>query len=257
MRRRLTTMCTIAGFGLASGLLGALPASASSPEPAGSAVAAAGAKGASASVRWSMSPRGNTVSDPSSGLSLKLKGDWSRTAGGVQFAAAGKPSQGVSDDGGRLSPGWDNFAVAVNLTTSTVPTSRGYSPNVVQKGFYGVGGQWKMQLHPTPKGTKGACRFEGSKGMVLLRDASGARLDDGRAHVVACWRQAGRLGISVDGHDTVSKQVVGRIKPRAATTVANKKMSVGVQDQFRGSITCIAVTIGGKSRDLALSRTGC
>ena len=207
-------------------------------------------------VTWSMDASGGVVRDGSSGLTLGLQGRWTQLAGAVAFGAA-TPSLGVSDDGGRLSPGTADFAVAVTMTTASVPRGRGYSPNVVQKGFASSGGQWKLTLRPTSGGTRAACRFEGRSGSVLVRDTAGGRLDDGRSHVVACWRAGGVLGVTVDGRSTQLRRDVGAISPRTATTVANKRADAGVDDQLVGSVACVAMALGAGSRDLALSRAGC
>jgi hypothetical protein len=207
-------------------------------------------------VTWSMDSSGGVVRDGTSGLTLGLQGRWTQLAGAVAFGAA-TPSLGVSDDGGRLSPGTADFAVAVTMTTASVPRGQGYSPNVVQKGFASSGGQWKLTLRPTSGGTRAACRFEGRSGSVLVRDSAGGRLDDGRSHVVACWRAGGVLGVTVDGRSTQLRRDVGAISPRTATTVANKRADAGADDQLVGSVACVAMALGAGSRDLALSRAGC
>lgn len=208
-------------------------------------------------VQWAMTPNGHTVRDPTSGLSLALRGQWAATGEAVRFGARGGTGLGTADDRGRLSPGPRDFAVAVRLTSKTVPTGVGYSPNVVQKGLASSGAQWKLTLRPTSRGGRAACRFEGRRGQSTVIDGSSTRIDDGRRHDVVCWRQGGRVGITVDGRTTARRAVIGSITPRTPTTVANKKASGGVDDQFDGSLFCVTMAIGRGSRGAADARLGC
>lgn len=205
-----------------------------------------------------MSVQEGAVKDPASGLTLSLEGSWKPLSGSVQFGAKERQGLGFENDLGRLSPRGSDFAVVANFTTATVPAGEGYSPNVVQKGRYGTGGQWKMQIHASRKwGTVAECRFEGDEGSAIVRDGTNSRLDDGRSHAVACWRQGSELGITIDGNITVIKQTVGDINPRSGITVGNKSASGGVEDQLDGSISCVVAAIGQDSLGRALSRSGC
>lgn len=213
---------------------------------------------AAAIVQWNMDVVSGSVTDAGSGLKLDLKGTWSSLKGSVGFGWAGSPSIGLADDRGQFSPALDDFAVAVSLISERLPTVKNYSPNVVQKGLAGVGGQWKVELHPNAKwGVLAGCRFEGDQGSILLRDTSHTRLDDDRPHVVACWRAGKTLGVTVDGRDQTLKDSVGLISPRAGVTVANKGISAGAEDQLKGSISCITFVKGQGAKDLALSRARC
>lgn len=148
--------------------------------------------------------------------------------------------------------------MVASFTTTTVPTTGGYSPNVVQKGLFGTGGQWKMQLHPSKRwGTLAECRFEGDQGSVIVRDGLNIGLDDGRSHVVACWRRGPRLGVTVDGQKTLIQRSVGKISPRTGVTLANQSTAGSTGDQFDGSISCVVAAIGPNSLARALSRSGC
>lgn len=211
----------------------------------------------STSVVWTMTPDGDTVRDPTSGLVLKLGGQWSPGGGSVRFGAGGGTGLGTADDGGRLSPGTRDFAVAARLTSQAVPVGVGYSPNVVQKGLAASGGQWKLTLRPTIRGARAACRFEGRQGQTTVLDDSPTRVDDGRPHDVECWREGPRVGVSVDGRTRSRRGPVGSIEPRTPTTVANKKASAGVDDQFNGSLSCLAMVTGVGSRGAADALLGC
>lgn len=249
--RRCTIIFTTS-VGLASMPIGAPMASAfavaiKAPLPVAAAV-----------VQWDMRVVNNSVTDVVSGLDLELEGRWSALNGAVSFGGSGAPSIGVSNDRGLLSPGSDDFAVAVSLTTQRIPTGSSYSPNVVQKGLAGGGGQWKVELHPNTKwGVIAGCRFEGDQGSVLVRDTFHTRLDDAQQHVVACWRMGKTLGVTVDGRDRSLKRSVGVINPRAGVTVANKGISGGVEDQLQGSIGCIMFIKGLNAKESALSSAGC
>ncbi len=211
----------------------------------------------STGVVWSMSPRGGVVTDPAFSLSLELTGRWADDDGWVRFGGSGVPSLGVSHDGARLAPNDSDFAVAARVTSAKVPVDRGYSPNIVQKGLAGQGGQWKMTLRPTSRGARGLCRFEGARGRTTISDATSVVIDDGRHHDIECWREGVRIGITVDGHTTSAVRAVGAIRPSTPTTVANKKINAGVKDQFNGSIGCVVVMIGQGSRGAGLAHLGC
>lgn len=227
------------------------PATAAAAEAPAPTAEAQLAPARSTAVLWSMTPDGDTVRDPSSGLTLALGGQWTAAGDAVRFGASGGTGLGTADDHGRLSPGSRDFAVATRLTSSAVPTGIGYSPNVVQKGFATSGGQWKLTLRPTPSGTRAACRFEGRRGSATVIDGSPTRIDDGSQHDVECWREGPRVGISVDGRATSQRVAVGAIAPRTPTTVANKKASAGVDDQFNGELFCVAMVTGTGSRGAA------
>lgn len=251
MRRPLATSLIAAGAGIASTLLVA-------PTAVASPLAEDAPSAAVVTAEWSMQSSGVTVPDPDSGLTLKLSGSWSALPGQVRFGADGARGLALADDVGRLSPRKADFAVVAAFTTATVPTTGGYSPNVVQKGLFGTGGQWKMQLHPSKQwGTLAECRFEGDKGSVIVRDGRNSRLDDGRSHVVACWRSGTRLGVTVDGKKTLVSRSVGKIAPETGVTLANQSTAGSVGDQFNGSISCVVAAIGPSSLARAQSRSGC
>lgn len=254
MPRRLAATLICTGMALPCFLMASTSATASPATPdVASAVATS-----TVSLQWNMSVQADAVRDPASGLTLNLQGSWTPLSGRVRFGAKARQGLGLENDLGRLSPKGADFAVVAAFTTATVPTGEGYSPNVVQKGRYGTGGQWKIQIHASKKwGTVAECRFEGDQGSAIVRDDTHARLDDGRSHVVACWRQGSELGVTVDGRITVIEQSVGDIDPRSGITVGNKSASGGVEDQLDGSISCLVAAIGRNSLDRALSRSGC
>lgn len=254
VRRRLAATLIVTGLALPCSLMSIPSATASAATPDVSSAAAAN----EVSLQWNMSVRKNAVRDPASGLTLSLEGSWKPLSGSVRFGAKARQGLGVENDLGRLSPKESDFAVVANFTTTTVPAGEGYSPNVVQKGRYGTGGQWKMQVHASKKwGTLAECRFEGDQGSVIVRDGTNTRLDDGSSHVVACWRQGSELGVTIDGRITAIGQNVGDINPRSGITVGNKSASGGAEDQLDGSISCLVAAIGRNSLDRALSRSGC
>lgn len=255
MLRRITTTLTVAAISPPA-LLMLSPVAAASPTT--SDVLPTAVAPTDVSLQLDMQAVGNVVRDPKSGISLKLQGSWSSLAGRVSFGGGGRSGVGLANDAGKLSPKSGDFAVVAAFSTASVPVTGGYSPNVFQNGFFGQGGQWKIQLHPSKKwGTLAECRVEGDKASVLLRDSTHSRLDDNRAHVVACWRQGTQIGLTVDGRSTKVKQAVGSINPRSGVTVANNRTTQGAGDQLDGSISCVVAAIGRDSLDRALSRSGC
>lgn len=222
---------------------------------AGAALAAPADAG-SVMVRWSMDVNGSVVTDSGSGLSLDLVGSWAAPSGAVRFGPS-TPSMGQSDDGGRLSPGTSDFAVAATFTTGSVPGAGHYSPNVVQKGLAKNAGQWKMELFASGIGTQARCRFEGHGGKVTATDQDRVRLDDGGQHTVVCWRAGSTFGVTVDGRSSTRTSDISSISPRTSVTVANKKVTATVEDQLQGTVSCVVFAKGQGAKDLAQSNAGC
>lgn len=250
--RFMNCLSVLAGVGLSSVAIGA-PAAFASTDAGQASPLTDGVM-----VQWDMNVVRGTVTDTVSGLDLGLKGRWSPLNGAVGFGWSGGPSLGVSDDRGLLSPGWDDFAVAVSLTTDPLPTGGNFNPNVMQKGLAGDGGQWKVELYPNAKwGVVAGCRFEGNQGSVLVRDTSHNRLDDAKPHVISCWRAGKTLGVTVDGRDQTVKSSVGVINSRAGVTVANKGVTAGSEDQLEGSISCITFIKGAGAKERASSIARC
>jgi hypothetical protein len=204
-----------------------------------------------------------SVNDKTGGSDLDLVGDVTSVSGAVggavRFDYSGGAAFATTHSDDQFNPGTADFAVAAYLKTDNVPTWGDYSPNIVQKGFYGSSGQWKMQLKPTAAGTLAECRFAGS-GMPsgdIVVDHSKTALDDGNWHQVACWRQGGQYGVSVDGADTVNDGYLGDISNSRSMRLGNKGSWAGVEDQLQGSLDCVAYVEGDNALAAAESRVPC
>ncbi len=194
---------------------------------------------------------------------ITMQGVYSSVSGkvgsAIKFDFNSAASFGTVDTSAPFNPGTRNFAVSAYFTTPTVPSNAGYSPNIVQKGLYTSTGQWKMQLEATPGGTIAGCRFIGS-GLPagdLVNDGAGTRLDDGQWHRVTCWRVGGQYGITVDGTTTQRTRDLGNVSTSLPVRVGNKSAVAGVQDQFQGTLDCVAYADGSNPRPAAEAGVPC
>jgi hypothetical protein len=222
------------------------------------------ASAATVSGEWSMDlSGGSSVDNKAGGGDLDFVGDVKSVPGAVGGAVRFDYSSGAefatTHSNNDFNPASASFAVGAYLKADSVPTWGDYSPNIVQKGFYGSTGQWKMQLKPTSSGTLAECRFAGSSmpNGDLVADHSKTALNDGRWHEVVCWRQDGTYGVRVDGVDMVSSGNIGDISNSSSLRIGNKGPWAGVEDQFQGTLDCVAYVEGDNALAAAESRVPC
>lgn len=208
--------------------------------PAGSASAG---KPASLKAEYSFdSTVGGVVSDLTGlGHTLTLTGSWSAVDGVSSPAVAfAKPSMGSTPSVPDLNPIGREFAVTavfrIPNDTSAVPDS----PNIVQKGFFGDAGQWKMQLNPGPAVVQ--CRFKG-KLTARLISSTVQGVDDGAWHTATCSRAGSVISVTVDGVVTQSTVNVGDIANGRPLQVGAKSMT-STSDQFPGIVDYVSVAMG-------------
>ena len=217
--------------------------------------------------RWTMTlaPGSSVVVlDTIGSADLRLQGSYSPVPGAVgdavRFRYRGGPALGTASSSSIFNPGTAPFAVAAYLRTPRVPTTGDYSPNVVQKGLWSAdNGQWKMQLVPRVGKTIAVCRFAGDRlraGDTVV-DRFSTPLAGNGWHEVVCWRLATSYGITVDGRVTSVHGDVGSITSVTPLRIANKTPQAGVEDQFRGSLDCIAYAAGTAPRRVAEARVPC
>lgn len=219
------------------------------------------ASAATVRAQWDMTPSHGVVVDRTGRANLRLFGAWTNVRGAVgravRFHWNGRPAGAVVHSGSAFNPGLAPFAVGVTLRAQSVPASRGFSPNVVQKGLFHDRGQWKMELirsggHPVAR-----CRFSGTRGHHSVLDRAATALDNGRWHTVICWRAASGYGIRVDGRQTRIGGTVGSIASSRVLRVASKTAGAGVTDQFQGAIDCVTYVQGTSALRLAAASAHC
>jgi hypothetical protein len=149
------------------------------------------------------------------------------------------------------------FAVAATLRSRPLPSTPGYSPNIVQKGHFDDRGQWKMETRLQRGHPVASCRLKGTAGYGRITDRRATALDNGRWHTVTCWRASGRYGITVDGVTTSQRGALGAISSSRPLTTGSKGSRAGIGDQFRGALDCIVVVTGHRPRQLATQRARC
>jgi hypothetical protein len=219
------------------------------------------ASAASVRAQWDMTPSHGTVVDRTGRANLRLFGAWTSVRGAVgravRFRWNGRPAGAVVRSGSAFSPGFAPFAVGVTLRAQSVPASGGFSPNVVQKGLFHEGGQWKMELIRSGGHAVARCRFSGTRGHRTVLDRTATALDNGRWHTVICWRAAAAYGIRVDGRTTREAGTVGSIVNSRPLRIASKTAGAGVSDQFQGAIDCVTYVQGASALPLAAAKAHC
>ena len=193
--------------------------------------------------------QGTVVDLTGRGHALTLGGNWSPSSGVSTPAVSFDPvSLGNSPSRSDLNPGSREFAVTTVFRlpgdTSQLPDT----PNIVQKGFWGDAGQWKMQLKPKTAAIQ--CRFRGTIDARLVTSQV-ADVDDGDWHMATCWRDGAVLGVTVDGVTDQLTANVGDISNGRPLRVGAKNLS-STTDQFTGTLDYVALAFGDGA--LALSQ---
>jgi hypothetical protein len=184
---------------------------------------------------------------------LDLAGNWSFAAGrgesrAIRFAST---SVGSVADQSSLDPGRKKFAVSVvfRVPSGTDAFAGTDSPNLVQKGYYGSPGQWKIQLVANDGG-RVQCRLKGERTAVMLTSSVARVASDKKWHTASCVRRSRHAILIVDGVRDPQRVTVGRIANDSPMTVSNKP-SRSLSDQFRGVVDALATAKGNR----ALKRT--
>jgi hypothetical protein len=203
---------------------------------------------------WSMTVVNGGV--PGSGsASMSLYGNWQQVQGNVgsavQFNSA--TSYGVADGTAGRNPGKLNAALGAVFRSNPIPAG-GYSGNLIQKGLWGDSGQMKVQVVPDGGGTV-ECRIKGSSKAKFI--GSSIVVDDGQWHTAVCWREGGKLGLTVDGVTRSITASVGSIVNSRPLHVANKNESANWSDQLIGAVDCAALATGTDARPAALAALSC
>jgi hypothetical protein len=212
-------------------------------------------------AQWDMTPAHGVVVDRTGPANLRLFGAWANVRGAVgravRFRWNGRPAGATVRSGSAFNPGTAPFAVGVTLRAQSVPASRGYSPNVVQKGLFHDRGQWKLEVIRSGGHAVARCRFSGTRGHRTVLDRTATALDNGRWHTVICWRGPSAYGIRVDGRQTRAAGTVGSIVTSRPLRLASKTAGAGVTDQFQGAIDCVTYVQGASPARLAAATAHC
>jgi hypothetical protein len=203
---------------------------------------------------WSMTVVNGRV--PSNGsTSMSLYGNWQQVQGAVgsavQFNTA--TSYGIADGTTARNPGKLNAALGAVFRSNPIPAG-GYSGNLIQKGLWGDAGQMKLQVVPAGGGTVN-CRLKGASNAKFI--GSGIVVDDGRWHTAVCWREGGKLGLTVDGVTRSITASVGSIANSRPLHIANKHDSASSSDQLIGAIDCAVLATGTDARSAASAAMPC
>lgn len=220
------------------------------------AVAVPPAAASVAEDAWSMTVVDGSSANLVGAAAMTFTGSWRQVPGlsgdAVEFTDA--TSYGVAAGTEGQNPRTSDFAVSEVFTSEAIPDGVGYSGNLMQKGRYGSPGQIKMQLVPLNGGSV-ACRVKGTNGAKTLR--STVVVDDGDWHTTTCWREGGKVGLTVDGVSTAVRWNPGSIANRKALRVGNKSDTADWTDQHFGAVDCSVYALGTGARAHALSMVPC
>lgn len=140
-----------------------------------------------------------------------------------------------------LNPGSRPFSYGASVRLESNHTTDGQ--NIVQKGYSGAGGQYKLQIDHTSG--KPSCVMTGDGSVTVRLAKSAITAADGDWHELECRRSASELTILVDG------AVRGRTTLPAALSVDNTApLVVGGKglsennDQYHGALDDVWIAIG-------------
>lgn len=186
--------------------------------------------------------------DPSGGRAARFPS--------VEDAAAGNlASLVVTDVDEAIVPKDEDFTFGVDvmLPAAATQTRRDDGDNLVQRGLYGAGGQFKLQLDDG----RPSCRVEGELGEAFVH--VGFDLEVGQWYRLRCEKSRQRLSLFVselEGSEPTLWQeesawaVIGSVTSRAPLSVGGKVNAeespvLDSPDQFNGVLDNVIVQVAG------------
>ncbi|MEU4219697.1 LamG-like jellyroll fold domain-containing protein [Actinoplanes sp. NPDC026623] len=141
----------------------------------------------------------------------------------------------------RLSPGTRPIRFGATVLLSPTQTTGGQ--NILQKGRFAAGGQYKLQVDSRPGKPSCAMASEGTGIIHLAR--SGVTIADGHWHTVECRRDGARLSILVDGFTRGATTIPAGLTVHNAEPLTLGAKGVGWNnDQFHGALDDAWISIG-------------
>lgn len=163
----------------------------------------------------------------------------------------------VTDEDRSLVPGGNDFALGADIKLTEEPhrTARDDGDNILQRGLFGSGGQYKLQLDDG----RPSCRVLGDVGEALVKLPK--RLKPDRWYRLRCERTAQRVTIfaarlPVDDDTTwdsaTTWAITGEVNTVAPISIGAKvnireELVQPAPDQFNGILDNVRVKIDGKS----------
>ncbi len=185
------------------------------------------------------------------------------TGSAARFPSGAEAEQGalaalsVTDEERRLVPGGDDFMLGadVKLTEEPHRTPRDDGDNILQRGLFGSGGQYKLQLDDG----RPSCRVQGDAGEALVKLPK--RLKPDRWYRIRCERTAQRVTIfaarlPVDEDTTwdsaTTWAITGEVNTVAPISIGAKvnireELVQPAPDQFNGILDNVTVKIDGNN----------
>jgi Concanavalin A-like lectin/glucanases superfamily len=200
------------------------------------------ALGASPTALWHMDEKSGSVAKDATGhgydgaiqnIKLGVAG-----VSGTAFEFNGTSSRILVKDAPGLRAGDKDFVVTASVAFTTKPSD---DYDLIRKGLSSSsGGDWKMEILPTSKGSQAFCYWKGSKGS--LGKSGGPNLADGRYHKITCEKHATTVVLVVDGVRYSVTKTIGRIDNTAQLSIGAKAGSGG--DWYKGRMDEVSLTIG-------------
>jgi len=163
------------------------------------------------------------------------------------------------DDSGRFNPGTRNVEIRVNIRLdesladngkNTDPTAPFYvnvtdvnddasrqGMNIVQKGLFSQGGQWKLQIDPVAGRNNRRQELACSDAPPANFDVPHINIFDGDWKFVKCEKDESSIKLTVDGVSNTVPANLGSVENDADVHIGGRIQSNGlINDQFHGDM---------------------
>lgn len=160
----------------------------------------------------------------------------------VCTAATGCPKMVLQTaDAADLNPGASPVRYGASVLLAADQTTGGQ--NVLQKGYSGGGGQYKLQIDSLAG--RPSCVLVDRNVTTIHLAKSAVAIADGNWHRVECHRSGGTLTVLVDGSVTGTVAVPAELSVvNSAPLVIGGKGISNANDQFHGALDDVSVSIG-------------
>ena len=154
---------------------------------------------------------------------------------GTAFGFNGSSSYVNVPSSSDLNPGSANITLTIHVKTSGTPPPLPADWDLLRKGLYSTGTEYKLELVRTGQAS---CGFEGTGGYAEL--VAGPAINDGKWHTVSCVKSSTAIEVVVDGQAFSKAARLGSIANTSDVVIGSRPGS----DWFKGQLDEASIQIG-------------